>query len=208
VANSFFGDLAGALPKLGGAIEAGRGLFDTAKGKSTGLAFDPRYVEETTEKLDQRAADTLQQIRDVFSEVGQLTGIGTADAVQNYMNRYKDYFEPTIAKYSENVYGFQPDITKSYTSAAGRIDDMTKQYSLLNRPGYMEIAKNPSVVKVDPSAITSIATDYYTSPQAAKNYDYSGPQTQALIRGRPGAIDEIASAYANPNVKALMSYNY
>jgi len=208
VANSFFGDLAGALPQIGGAIEAGRGLFDTAKGKSTGLAFDPRYVEETTEKLDQRAADTLQQIRDVFSEVGQLTGIDTADAVQDYMKRYKDYIEPTIAKYSENVYGFQPDITKSYASAAGRIDDMAKQYSLLNRPGYMEMAKNPSTVIVDPSAITSIATDYYTSPQAAKNYDYSGPQTQALIRGRPGAIDEIASAYANPNVKALMSYNY
>ena len=208
MANTFLSDLTGALPKIGGAIEAGRGLFDTAKGKSTGLAFDPRYVEETTEKLDQRAADTLQQIRDVFSEVGQLTGIGTADAVQSYMNRYKDYFEPTIAKYSENVYGFQPDITKSYASAAGRIGDMAEQYSLLNRPGYMEMAKNPSTVIVNPSAITSIAADYYTSPQAAKNYDYSGPQTQALIRGRPGAIDEIASAYANPNVKALMSYNY
>jgi hypothetical protein len=85
---------------------------------------------------------------------------------------------------------------------------MTKQYSLLNRPGYMEMARNPDTVKIDPSAITSIATDYYPSPQAAKNYDYSGQQTQALIRGRPEAIDEIASAYANPNVKALMSYNY
>ena len=31
MANSFFGDLAGALPQIGGAIEAGRGLFDTAK---------------------------------------------------------------------------------------------------------------------------------------------------------------------------------
>jgi len=208
MANTFLTDLTTALPKITGAIEAGRGIFDTAKGKSTGLAFDPRYVEETTEKLDKRAADALEGIKNVFAEVGQLTGIGTADAVKGYMERYKDYFEPTIAKYSENVYGFQPDITKSYASAAGRIDDMAKQYSLLNRPGYMEMAKNPSTVLVDPSAITSIATDYYTSPQAAKNYDYSGPQTQALIRGRPGAIDEIASAYANPNVKALMSYNY
>ena len=208
MANTFLTDLTTALPQITGAIEAGRGIFDTAKGKSTGLAFDPRYVEETTEKLDKRAADALQQIRDVFSEVGQLTGISTIDAVKGYKERYIDYFEPTIAKYSENVYGFQPDITKAYTSAADRIGKMTKQYSLLNRPGYMEMAKNPSTVLVDPSAITSIATDYYTSPQAAKNYDYSGPQTQALIRGRPGAIDEIASAYANPNVKALMSYNY
>jgi hypothetical protein len=42
----------------------------------------PEYVEETTEELDRRAADALQQIRDVFAEVGRLTGIGTADAVQ------------------------------------------------------------------------------------------------------------------------------
>lgn len=208
MANSFFGDLVGALPQIGGAVRAGRDIFDTVKGKSTGLAFDDRYVTETTEKLDSRAADTLQEIRDVFAQIGGLTGIGTTDAVRDYMNRFKDYFDPTIAKYSENVYGFQPDVTKSYTTAAGRIDDMTKQYSLLNRPGYMEMARNPSTVKVDPSAITSIATDYYTSPQAAKNFDYSGPQTQALIRGRTGAIDEIASAYANPNVKALMNYNY
>jgi hypothetical protein len=208
VANTFLTDLTTALPKITGAIEAGRDIFDTAKGKSTGLAFDPRYVEETTEKLDKRAADTLQQIRDVFAEVGGLTGIGTADAVRSYMNRFKDYFEPTIAKYSENVYGFQPDVTKSYITAADRIGAATEQYSLLNRPEYMEKARNPDTVKVDPSAITSIATDYYTSPQGAKNYDYSGPQTQALIRGRTGAIDEIASAYANPNVKALMNYNY
>lgn len=208
MANSFFGDLAGALPQIGGAVRAGRDIFDTVKGKSTGLAFDDQYVKKTTEELDRRAVDTLQEIRDVFAQIGGLTGIGTADAVESYMNRFKDYFEPTIAKYSENVYGFQPDVTKSYTTAAGRIDDMTKQYSLLNRPGYMEMARNPDTVKIDPSAITSIATDYYTSPQAAKNFDYSGPQTQALIRGRTGAIDEIASAYANPNVKALMNYNY
>ena len=98
MANTSLTDLTTALPQIGGAIEAGRGLFDTAKGKSTGLAFDAQYVKKTTEELDRRAADTLQQIRDVFAEVGGLTGIGTADAVQSYMNRFKDYFEPTIAK--------------------------------------------------------------------------------------------------------------
>jgi hypothetical protein len=84
---------------------------------------------------------------------------------------------------------------------------MSKQYSLLNRPGYMEAAKNPQTVTIDPSAITDIAK-YYSTPQAAANYDYSGPQAQSFIRGRPEAINEIASAYSNPNVKALMSYNY
>ena len=187
-------------------MSAGRDIYDTFRGGKN-LAFNKEYIEETTKELDRRAAETLQGIQDVFADIGGLTGIGTADAVKSYMDRYKDYFEPTIAKYSENVYGFQPDITQSYTTAAGRIDDMAKQYSLLNRPGYMEAAKNPQTVTVDPSAITDIAK-FYATPQAAANYDYSGPQTQSMIRGRPGAINEIASAYANPNVKALMSYNY
>jgi hypothetical protein len=207
VASSFLPTIASALPQIAGAVSAGRGLYDTFSGGKSGLAFDKRYIEETTKELDRRSEETLKDIKDIFAEVGGLTGIGTADAVQSYMNRYKDYFEPTIAKYSENVYGFQPDITQSYTTAAGRIDDMAKQYSLLNRPGYMEAAKNPQTVTVDPSAITDIAK-FYATPQAAANYDYSGPQTQSMIRGRPGAINEIASAYANPNVKALMSYSY
>jgi len=207
VAASFLPAVASALPQIAGAVSAGRGLYDTFSNKSKGLAFDKRYIEETTEELDRRSEETLEGIKDIFSEIGGLTGIGTADAVKSYMDRYKEYFEPTIAKYSENVYGFQPDITQSYTTAAKRIDDMAKQYSLLNRPGYMEAAKNPQTVTIDPSAITDIAK-YYSTPQAAANYDYSGPQTQALIRGRPEAIDEIASAYGNPNVKALMSYNY
>ena len=206
MASSFLPAVASALPQIAGAVSAGRGIYDTFSG-GKGLAFNKEYIEETTKELDRRAAETLQGIQDVFADIGGLTGIGTADAVKSYMDRYKDYFEPTIAKYSENVYGFQPDITQSYTTAAGRIDDMAKQYSLLNRPGYMEAAKNPQTVTVDPSAITDIAK-FYSTPQAAANYDYSGPQTQSMIRGRPGAINEIASAYANPNVKALMSYNY
>ena len=207
MASSFLPAVASALPQIAGAVSAGRGIYDTFSG-GKGLAFNKEYIEETTKELDRRAAETLQGIQDVFADIGGLTGIGTADAVKSYMDRYKDYFEPTIAKYSENVYGFQPDITQSYTTAAGRIDDMAKQYSLLNRSRYMEEATNPKTVTVDPSAITDIANKFYATPQAAANYDYSGPQTQSMIRGRPGAINEIASAYANPNVKALMSYNY
>lgn len=197
------------LGSIAGAVGAVRGLADTFSGNPTGLAFDDRYVRKTVQELDERAANTLADIRDIFDQVGKLTGITTPDAVKAYQERYKEYFEPTIAKYSENVYGFQPDITKSYETAAKRIDDMTTQYSLLNRPGFMDVAKNPPTVQIDPSAITDFAKTYYTSPEAAANYDYSGPQTQSLIRGRPEAINEIASNYANnPNVRNLMSYGY
>lgn len=208
MANSFLPALGSALPSIAGAVGAVRGLSDTFSGKATGLAFDDRYVRQTVKELDERAADTLSDIRDIFDQVGKLTGITTPDAVKAYQERYKEYFEPTIAKYSQNVYGFQPDITKSYETAAKRIDDLTTQYSLLNRPGYMNVATNPPTVKINPSEITAIAKDYYTSPEAAANYDYSNPQTQSFIYGRPEAINEIASAYANPNVRNLMSYGY
>jgi hypothetical protein len=208
VASSFLPTVTSALPNIAGAVGAVRGLADTFSGKPSGLAFDDRYVKETTEELDRRALETLNQIRDVFSEIGGLTGISTPDAVKQYTERYQQYFVPTMEKYTKNVYGFEPDITKSYETAAGRIDDMTKQYSLLNRPGYMDMALNPATVKVDPSAITNIAK-YYTSPEAAANYNYSGPQTQAMIRGRgEEAFNQIASAYSSPNVQSLMSYSY
>lgn len=176
---------------------------------SRGNIFDDKYAEEATEKLDERAVDTMQQIRDIFSNIAGLTGVSTPDAVQQYYNRFNDYMDTAFIRGREDVYGFNPrGITESASVMKGMIDPALDQYSLLNRGTFMSEAYNPRVVKADPTAVTSVADAYY-DPRKRQLYDYQDAATQSLIRGvKEDAIEQQAAFYANnPNVKSLMTYN-
>lgn len=175
---------------------------------SRGNIFDDKYAEEATEKLDERAVDTLQQIRDVFANIAGLTGLSTPDAVKAYGDRFTEYMKGAYKQGREDVYGFNPrGISESAAVMKGMIDPALDQYSLLSRGGFMSQALNPDVVKVDPTSVTSVADAYY-DPKQRQLYDYQNAATQSLIQGREKAIEQQADFYANnPNVKGLMTYN-
>lgn len=203
---SIFDSIAGALPGITGAIGAGRNVYNAVTGKGGNQFFDPTYVEETTKKLKQEAADTLAEIEDRFANIAGLTGVSTEDAVQDYYKRYQDYFVPAKAQGRKDVYDFQPSLGASYDTATDRIKDLTTQYSLLRNPLFMEYAKNPATVEMDVASIKNVID--LEDPKYKVYSDYSGPQTSQFIYGKPDTSQQQAAFYANsPQVKALMTYN-
>jgi len=172
--------------------------------------FVKQQTRESLRELDERASDTLKQIREIFSNISGLTGVSTPDAVQNYYDTASRYFEDALGRGREDVYGFEPrGISESASVMKGMIDPALDQYSLMNRGGFMSQALNPSVVEIDPSKIFG-SLDYSTKGYSTANplLDYRDAASQAMIQGRRGAIEQQADFYANnPNVKGLMTYN-
>jgi len=203
---STFNSILGALPAITGAIGAGRNVYNAVTGKGGNQFFDPTYAQETTKKLKQEAADALAEIEQRFANLAGLTGISTEDAVQDYENRYKAYFEPTQAQGRKDVYEFQPSLGSSYDTSTDRIAELTKQYSLLNNDKFMEYAKNPATVTMDVASIKNVID--LDDPKYKVYSDYSGPQTSQFIYGKPDTSQQQAAFYANsPQVKSLMTYN-
>jgi len=198
--------IAGALPAVTGAIGAGRNLYNAITGKGGNQFFDPTYVEETTAKLKQEAADTLAEIEARFANIAGLTGVSTEDAVQDYYQRYQDYFVPAKAQGRKDVYEFEPSLGSSYDTSTDRIKELTTQYSLLNNDKFMDYAKNPATVAMDVASIKNVVD--LDDPKYKAYSDYSGPQTSQFIYGKPDTSQQQAAFYANsPQVKALMTYN-
>lgn len=163
MALSTLDQIGGALSSVGGLARAGRNLFDSARGRDTsGLAFDPTYVRETTAELDRRASEQLRQIEEAFARVSGLTGTATSDAVQSYLDRFASTTGEMTDRGRRELASFDPNLSAQTQRLVGSIDQTLNQYSLLNRPGFMGVATAPPTVKVDPGAITSI-----------QHYDYS-----------------------------------
>ena len=169
-----------------------------------------REQKEATREINKRASDTLKDIRNIFSNISGLTGVGTPEAVQQYYDIASQYFDDAYGRGREDVYGFNPrGISESTSVMKGIIDPALDQYSLMNRGGFMSQALNPSVVEVDPSKIFG-SLDYSTKGYSTANplLDYQDAASQAMIQGRKGAIPEQAAFYSqDPNVKNLMTYN-
>lgn len=170
-----------------------------------------REQKESTREIDKRASDILKDIRNIFSNISGLTGVGTPDAVQQYYETASKYFDDdAYGRGREDVYGFNPrGISESTSVMKGIIDPALDQYSLMNRGGFMSQALNPSVVEIDPSKIFG-SLDFSTRGYNINNplLDYQDAASQAMIQGRKGAIPEQAAFYAqDPNVKNLMTYN-
>jgi hypothetical protein len=165
-----------------------------------------KIVGESTEKLDTRAVETLGQIRDIFDEIRGLTGVATQDAVQDYYKRFDDYMTVAMDQARADL-ATQPDLTRQYDTLKTRIGDVrSSDLNLLNSQQFMDIAKRPQdyMSKTDVNAIKDVMT---LGPEYRQHYSYSDPETQGLIRGRPSAVQEYASFFANsPEVRGMMEY--
>lgn len=98
-----------------------------------------------------------------------------------------------------------PNINKQYQQLGNRVKDIQTQYSLLSNPRFAQAYKAPdAVTPIDVDAIKGTMT---LGPSFAEHYSYQTPQSKEFIYGRPDAVREIASFYANnPNVSDLMNY--
>ena len=139
------------------------------------MSFPSRFGERTVDYLEDKTDDTMSDLMDVFGRIGNLTGTSTADS---YMSDTKGEYKPYL--YEFETAGFSPN-TALMQSDIGR---GLGEYSLLNRPGFMEQAKDPSTVKVDQFAISDPVRTSYRDPSNRDLYNYEDSATQALIYGR------------------------
>ena len=86
-----------------------------------------------------------------------------------------------------------------------RIDAARQQYSLMRDPAFEQAYKAPDAV--GPINTQSIKSTMTLGPGFAHHYDYGDAPTQAMIRGREGALPAAADFYANDAaVRELMNY--
>jgi len=193
------------LPNLGSATRIAGAVGDIVRGDELMDQYK-EIVGESTEKLDTRAVETLGQIRDIFDEIRGLTGVDTKNAVQDYYKRFDDYMTVAMDQARADL-ATQPDLTRQYDTLKTRIGDVrSSDLNLLNSQQFMDIAKRPQdyMSKTDVNAIKDVMT---LGPEYRQHYSYSDPETQGLIRGRPSAVQEYASFFANsPEVRGMMEY--
>lgn len=214
--SGLLGSLTGLFGGVGDLVRSSRGSSEGPMG-ILGNPFDPRYAEEATAKIDTETARTLQQLGGIVNDIAYLTGSTTPEAVQEFRNRYKDYFEPAAQRGYNQLFNYEPGsigttpISEYGDRATNKIYDTMGKYSALNRQNYMDIATKPPTVEVD-TEVFQPQFDKYMDEANKKLYDYSGSQTQDFISGagKPGSRysrQRMAGFFADaPEVKRLMDF--
>lgn len=180
------------------------------------FAFDPSFAEAAAGKVNTEYAKLLEQFGGIANDIAYLTGTPLADAVEQYRERYKDFFEPAAQRGYNALNQFEPgDVGRTpigdYASAAtGKVKDIAKDFSGLNKLG---LAANPPVYQIDPEIYEKQFKKYEDQARSKTLFDYTDPATQQMMygAGAPGSRysrPELAKFYAeDPSVKRLMSYN-
>jgi len=192
----------GSVTRLAGAVGDIVGMF----GGTRGIEGVTSAIEEAIPKIDTRSEQTLNQVKSLIDEIRGLTGKSTPDAVKEYEKRFGDYMIEAMDQARQDL-ATQPDLTRQYDTLETRIGDIrSSDLNLLNSPQFMAIAKRPQdyMSTTDVDAIKDVMT---LGPEYRQHYSYADPETQGLIRGRPSAVQEYASFFANsPEVRGLMEY--
>jgi len=192
----------GSVTRLAGAVGDVVGMFQGTRG----IEGVTRAIEESIPKIDTRSEQTLNQVKSLIDEIRGLTGKSTPDAVKEYEKRFGDYMIEAMDQARQDL-ATQPDLTRQYDTLETRIGDIrSSDLNLLNSPQFMAIAKRPQdyMSTTDVDAIKDVMT---LGPEYRQHYSYADPETQGLIRGRPSAVQEYASFFANsPEVRGLMEY--
>jgi hypothetical protein len=149
------------------------------------MSFPSRFSERAADYLEDKADDTMSEIMESFSRIGNLTGQSTADWVVAAANLYNDYMRDTKGEYKPYIYDFD---TAGFGKNTGLMESDIGRglstYGLLNREGFMSEARDPSTVSLDQSVITGPVREGYLDPENKEMYDYTNTATQALIYGR------------------------
>lgn len=195
--SGFLGGLAGAIPNL---TRIAGGIGDIYS-----VATRGQDQQKSIEQIQDWAKQTITDIQDVFGRIGDLTGLATEDARGEY---YKDYANTMdkIWNQARADLDVDPRIDAPYDRLGGRIQDITKQYSLLRSPVYEAAYKAPdAVAPIDTESIKNVMT---LGPGFREQYSYKDPETQKLIKGGGDTLAAYTAALSSsPDVQRLMSYN-
>ena len=195
--SGFLKGLAGAIPNL---TRIAGGIGDIYS-----IATQGQRQQQSIDQIQDWAKQTLSDIQDVFGRIGDLTGLPTEEARGEYYKDYSDTMDK-IWNQARADLDVDPRIDAPYERLGGRIQDITKQYSLLRNPAYEAAYKAPdAVAPIDTESIKNVMT---LGPAYREQYSYADPETQKLIKGGGDTLAAYASALSSgPDVQRLMTYN-
>ena len=164
--------------------------------------FNKQLTQESLDKIKTERKNTTEQIAATFERIAGLTGKNIPDAVNEYVAAFNKYMPEAEAKGLGQIAEAPRIDTERLKNT---IDQSNTQYSTLSNPRYQAAYKAPdAIARINTQDIKDVMS---FSPANRELYNYSDPQSQRNIYGRPDANANLAQFYAgNQAVNDLMSY--
>jgi len=202
-AGQFVDSLGRLIPGVTNIAKAYQDIAGVGAQQSPGI-FNEALTEKSLKTINEERKNTTEQIAATFERIAGLTGKNIPGAVNEYIAAFNKYMPEAEQKGLTQI-ATPPEIATEYGSLKNRIDDSNRQYSTLSNPRYQAAYKAPdAIASINTQAIKDVMS---FSPANRELYNYSDPQSQRNIYGRPEANANLAQFYAgNQAVNDLMSY--
>ena len=202
-AGQFVDGLGRLIPNVTNIAKAYQDIAGVGAQQSPGI-FNEQLTQKSLDKINTERENTTKQIAATFERIAGLTGKNIPDAVNEYVAAFNKYMPEAEQKGLTQI-ATPPEIATEYGRLKNRVDESNTQYSTLLNPRYQAAYKAPdAVASINTQAIKDVMS---FSPANRELYNYSDPQSQRNIYGRPDANANLAQFYAgNQAVNDLMSY--
>jgi hypothetical protein len=202
-AGQFVDSLGRLIPGVTNIAKAYQDIAGVGAQQSPGI-FNKQLTDESLGKINTERENTTKQIAATFERIAGLTGKNIPGAVNEYIAAFNKYMPEAEQKGLTQI-ATPPEIATEYGRLKNRIDESNTQYSTLLNPRYQAAYKAPdAIAPINTQAIKDVMS---FSPANRELYNYSDPQSQRNIYGRPEANANLAQFYAgNQAVNDLMSY--
>lgn len=202
-AGQFVDSLGRLIPGVTNIAKAYQDIAGVGAQQSPGI-FNEQLTQKSLDKINTERENTTKQIAATFERIAGLTGKKIPDAINEYVAAFNKYMPEAEQKGLTQI-ATPPEIATEYGRLKNRVDESNTQYSTLLNPRYQAAYKAPDAVA--PINTQDIKDVMSFSPANRELYNYSDPQSQRNIYGRPDANANLAQFYAgNQAVNDLMSY--
>ena len=193
----------GLIPGVTNIARAYQDMAGVGAQQSPGI-FNKKVTQESLDEINTERKKTTEAIAATRERIAGLTGKNIPDAVNEYIAAFNKYMPEAEQKGLTQI-ATPPEIATEYGRLKNRVDESNTQYSTLLNPRYQAAYKAPdAVASINTQAIKDVMS---FSPANRELYNYSDPQSQRNIYGRPDANANLAQFYAgNQAVNDLMSY--
>lgn len=201
-AGQFVDSLGRLIPGVTNIAKAYQDIAGVGAQQSPGI-FNEALTKKSLDTINTERKNITEQINATRERIAGLTGKNIPDAVKKYTEEFDKYM-PVAEQKGLTQIATPPEIATEYGRLENRVADINRQYSLLN-PRYQAASKAPdAIASINTPEITKVMS---FSPANRELYNYSDPQSQRNIYGRPDANANLAQFYAgNQAVNDLMSY--
>lgn len=202
-AGQFVDSLGRLIPGVTNIAKAYQDIAGVGAQQSPGI-FNEQLTQKSLDKINTERENTTKQIAATFERIAGLTGKKIPDAINEYVAAFNKYMPEAEQKGLTQI-ATPPEIATEYGRLKDRVEASNTLYSTLLDPRYQAAYKAPdAVAPINTQAIKDVMS---FSPANRELYNYSDPQSQRNIYGRPDANANLAQFYAgNQAVNDLMSY--